>query len=96
LAASASSRVAIPRRPAPVTLGVHFKLTDLDYRPVPNAPVRVALGSDPDWQNASSGYRCMTSTTGECAFIASAAIDRRDENMPTNYIDSLFSLVQAH
>jgi hypothetical protein len=79
------------QRAAPVSLSVQFKLTDLDYHPIAGAPARIVFGSDPDWQGAASGSRCTTSAAGECAFTASAVIDKREKKLPTNYIDSLFS-----
>ena len=30
----------------PVALNVHFKLAELDYKPIPNSTVRVTFGSD--------------------------------------------------
>ena len=40
--------VAMSAHAQPVTLDVAFKLTDLDYHPLPNVPVRLVFGSDPD------------------------------------------------
>jgi len=43
-----------------VSLRVHFTLTDLDYHPIRDVPVRVVFGSDPDWQRKGNGYRFVT------------------------------------
>ena len=37
----------------PVALNVHFKLADLDYKPIPNSTVRVTFGSDARWRFAT-------------------------------------------
>lgn len=42
LACAAPSGVAMD----PVSLDVRFKLTDLDYKPIPDALVRLTFGSD--------------------------------------------------
>jgi hypothetical protein len=33
-----------------VVLTVECKLTDLEYKPLPSAPVRLVFGSTPDWR----------------------------------------------
>jgi hypothetical protein len=42
----------------PVALTVHFKLADLDYKPIPNSTVRVTFGSDARWHFATIDHGC--------------------------------------
>ena len=79
----------------PVPLDVTFKLTDLDYKPVAGAPVRVVFGSDPDWQAPNAGRRFVTDANGEHRFTASVVIDQRSRKLPTNFADSLLSRPQT-
>ena len=58
-------------RAQPVPLDVTFKLTDLDYKPVAGAPVRIVFGSDLDWQAPNAGRRFVTDAKGEHRFRAS-------------------------
>ena len=74
-----------------VRLQVRFTLTDLDYRPIAGAPVRVEFGSDPDWQRPSSGYRFVTGAKGEHQFEARATLDKQLRKVPTNFVGSLLS-----
>ena len=75
----------------PVALDVHFKLTDLEYQPIANAPVRITFGSDPRWQAPDSGERFVTDANGEHRFTARVTIDKLARKLPTNFLDSLFS-----
>jgi hypothetical protein len=75
----------------PVALNVHFTLTDLDYKPIPDVAVRVTFGSDPRWQSADSGERFVTDANGEHRFTASVVIDKLARKLPTNFLDSVFS-----
>ena len=79
----------------PVPLDVTFKLTDLDYKPVAGAAVRVVFGSDPDWQAPNAGRRFVTDANGEHRFTASVVVDKRSRKLPTNFADSLLSRPQA-
>lgn len=74
-----------------VPLDVSFKLTDLDYKPLSNVPVRIVFASDSGWQGASAGRRIVTDAKGEAHFTANVAIDRKLRKLPTNFVDSLFS-----
>jgi hypothetical protein len=59
-------------------IDVHFKLTDLEYKPLANVPVRLAFsGGQSDWQGAEAGNRFVTDVNGEAHFAATAAVDRR-------------------
>jgi len=78
----------------PVTLDVEFKLTELDYRPIPNALVRLIFTSDGDWQNAAAGRRFTTDAKGEAKLTANAVLDKRLKKMPTNFWSSLVSTRQ--
>ena len=83
---------ALPENPAtPVSLAVRFKLTDLDYKPIAKAPVRIVFGSDAAWQNAGAGHQFVTGENGEHTFTASVVLDRQMKKVPTNYRDSLSS-----
>ena len=74
-----------------VPVDVSFKLTDLDYKPLANVPVRIVFSSDPGWQSANAGRRIVTDAKGEAHFTANVAIDKRLRKLPTNFVDSLFS-----
>jgi hypothetical protein len=77
--------------PKNVSLHVRFTLTDLDYRPIAGAPVRVVFGSDPGWQHQQSGYRFVTDSKGEHRFDARVNLDKQPRKMPTNFVGSLLS-----
>jgi hypothetical protein len=79
----------------PLPLDVTFRLTDLDYKPVAGAAVRIVFGSDPDWQAPNAGRRFVTDANGEHRFTASVVIDKRSRKRPTNFADSLLSRPQA-
>src|ERR1700722_147332 len=76
----------------PATLDVTFKLTDLDYKPLPHVPVRIIFGSDPDWQNPDAGYRIVTDDKGQATFTARVSIDKRRRNGDFSVIANLLSL----
>src|SRR5262245_20918338 len=78
----------------PVTLDIEFKLTDLDYKPIPNAPVRLVFTSDKDWQSATGGQRFTTDAKGEAKLTANVVLDKRMKKMPTNFWTSLVSTPQ--
>jgi len=78
-----------------VTLDVHFKLTDLEYQPLPGVSVRLVFGTEPGWQNPDAGDRFVTDSNGEHSYGATAMIDQRLRKMPTNFIRSLFSRKQT-
>ena len=77
-----------------VVLDVRFKLTDLDYQPLPGTAVRLVFGSDADWQAPSSGYRFVTDANGEQRVTAAVRLDKRLRKVPTNFVSSLLSLPQ--
>ena len=78
----------------PVTLDVEFKLTDLEYKPIPNAPGRLVFISDKDWQGATAGQRFTTDAKGEAKLTANVVLDKRLKKMPTNFWSSLLSTPQ--
>ena len=78
----------------PVALAVEFKLTDLDDAPVPGAPVRLVLGSTPDWQSPSAGHRFVTDAGGAYRFAAPVVLDKQLRKLPTNFLSSLASRPQ--
>lgn len=80
--------------PAQVTLDVTVKLTDLDYKPIPNVPVRVVFGSEKDWQAPGAGRRIVTDAKGEARFSAPVTLERRTKKKPTNFASSLVSPAQ--
>jgi hypothetical protein len=75
----------------PSTLDVHFKLTDLDYKPIPGQTVRLVFGSEPGRQPPTGGYSFVTDVNGDARFGAMVTIDKRLRKIPTNFVDSLFS-----
>ena len=77
-----------------VILDVNFKLTDLDYKPLSNTPVRLVFGSDKDWQSPTAGQKLMTDAKGEAKLTANVVLDKRSKKMPTNFLSSLMSAPQ--
>ncbi len=75
-----------------MTIDVHFKLTDLDYKPIPGATVRVVFADEPWREPPTAGQTFVTDSGGEHRFTANAVIDTRRRKLPTNFVDSLFSL----
>jgi hypothetical protein len=59
-----------------VPLDVEFKLTDSEYGPLPNVPVRLVLGAT-DWQTPDAGVRVVTAADGSARFTTQARIGRR-------------------
>ena len=78
----------------PVTLDVTFKLTDPNYAPIPNVPVRVVFGSEKDWQAPGAGHKIVTDAKGEARFSAPLTLERRMKKKPTNFTSSLVSSAQ--
>lgn len=77
-----------------VMLDVNFKLTDLDYKPLPNTPVRLVFGSDKDWQGPTVGQQFVTDAKGEAKLTANVVFDKRLKKMPSNFVGSLLSAPQ--
>jgi hypothetical protein len=86
---------AVDSQRVPIALAVHFKLTDLDYKPLVGAPARIVFGSDSQWQKAPSGYRFVTDARGEHRFAADVRLDKGLRKIPTNFVDSLLSRPQT-
>jgi len=59
-----------------VPLDVEFKLTDIDYKPLPGVPLRLVLGAA-DWQAPDAGVRIVTGEDGTARFTTQAVVDRR-------------------
>lgn len=72
-----------------VTLDVTLKLTDLDYKPLPNTTAWVVFGSDASWQSPGAGRKVITDAKGEARFSAPATLERRSKKKPTNFISSI-------
>ena len=68
--------VAHPAQCETVTLDVEFKLTDREYHPLADVPVRLVPGVA-DWQAADAGVRLVTDKGGAGRFTTQAVIDRR-------------------
>jgi hypothetical protein len=85
----ASAFVASMAHAETVSLDVTFKLTDPEYRPIAGVPVRVAFGSDRDWQAPGAGTRVTTGANGEARFTARVDLEHRKIKRPTNYLSSL-------
>ena len=92
--AMATFGTAADRAAAPVTIDVHFTLTDHDSKPLAGQPVRLVLGSEPGWQNPDAGKRFVTDANGEYRFSTKAVLDQRLRKMPTNFVSSLLSRKQ--
>lgn len=75
-----------------VPLDVSFMLTDLGNKPLAGVPVRIVFGSDQGWERANVGRRIVTDAKGEAHFTAPVVIDKKLRKMPTNFVDSLFSM----
>jgi hypothetical protein len=78
----------------PLTLAVEFRLTDLEDRPLPGAPVRLVLGSTPGWQSGSAGLRFVTDASGAYRWAGPVALDKHWRKLPTNFFSSLVSRPQ--
>lgn len=75
----------------PVTLDVHFKLTDLDYKPLAGVPVRIVFALDKNWQDAAAGAKATTDANGEAKIVANVALEKVRKKVPTNFAGSLLS-----
>src|SRR3954463_14701482 len=84
---------AAPARHA-VDLDVQFRLTDLDYAPIANEPVRIVFGTDADWQASTTGPRFVTDADGTARFVAHVTLDKQPHTVPTNFADSVASGTQ--
>jgi hypothetical protein len=89
-----SSKSAAAVAAEPVRMDVHFALTDLDYKPIPTADVRVVLGAKGPWQRADAGHRFTTDAAGASRFTDMVALTPVTRKRPTNFVDSLFSRAQ--
>jgi hypothetical protein len=78
----------------PAALAVEFRLTDLDDRPLPGVPVRLVLGSAPDWQSAGAGHRFVTDDGGMHRLAAPVVLEEQWRQRPTNFLSSLVSRAQ--
>ena len=72
-----------------VALGVTFKLTDLDYKPLAGVPAGVVFGADVKWQNPSAGHRLVTDANGEAHWSARVELEDKLKKIPTNWVGSL-------
>lgn len=71
----------------PAVIAVEFKLTDIDYKPLPGVPVRIAV-SGQDWQAPDAGQRFVTDGNGAAQFTVNADIDQRTRTQITGFISS--------
>jgi hypothetical protein len=78
----------------PVIVEVNFQLTDLDYKPIPNTPIRLVFASDKDWQSATAGQRFVTDAKGEAKLTANVVLDKKLKKLPTNFVSSLLGAPQ--
>ncbi|MBS4469567.1 hypothetical protein KHP32_22905, partial [Cronobacter sakazakii] len=76
-ATAAFVAVAPQARAQAVTLDVTFRLTDLEYRGLPNLPVRIVFGSQRYWQDPSTGKRFVTDAKGEARLTFKVELDER-------------------
>jgi hypothetical protein len=68
-----------------VTLDVEFKLTDLEYKPLPGQAVRLVFGADKDWQAPNVGNRFVTDANGQAVFTVPTVLDRRWTSVPIGF-----------
>jgi hypothetical protein len=88
--ASASDAMFRPAESSdPIELEVLFKLTDLDYKPIPPEKARVVVGSPVDWQKPGVGFAFETNAAGEHRFVTHATLEPRLRKRRTNFMDSL-------
>jgi hypothetical protein len=59
-----------------VPLDVELKLTDEEYQPLADVPVRLVFGIR-EWQAADAGVRIVTGKDGTANFTTKAVVDRR-------------------
>jgi hypothetical protein len=78
----------------PVIVEVNFQLTDFDYKPIANTPIRLVFASDKDWQSATAGQRFVTDAKGEAKLTANVVLDKKLKKLPTNFVSSLLSAPQ--
>jgi hypothetical protein len=58
------------------SLEVELKLTDQDYQPISDEPIRLVFGVG-DWQAPGAGIRVVTDADGMARFITEAVVSRR-------------------
>lgn len=66
---------AVGARSAP--LDVDFQLTDIQYKPLADQPVRLILGLGQDWQDAGSGNHLVTDANGKAQFSTNVTTEKR-------------------
>ena len=84
---STDLRAAVAAAP----IDVHFTLTDLDYKPISRANVRLLFGPEPEKQPPTAGRSFVTDAAGTFDFATRAIVDKRMKKLPTNFADSLLS-----
>ena len=72
-----------------VRLDVRFKLTDMDYQPLANQPVRITFGPDGDWMAPDTGQRGMTDAQGEARFTATVTLGTERVSRDTSWLNFL-------
>jgi hypothetical protein len=72
-------------RAQPVSLNVEFKLTDLEYKPLPGQPVRLVFGAGKDWQGPNAGNRFVTDANGQAIFATQVVLERRWTSVPVGF-----------
>lgn len=91
IACAAWSLFATGARAQAVSLTVHFKLTDPDYKPLANVPFRITFRSDPKWQEPAAGTSGETDANGEARFTATVLLEKVKKRIPTNFVSSLIA-----
>ena len=70
-----------------VQLDVRFKLTDEDYKPLAEQPVRIAFGPGSDWAAPDVGQRATTDAQGEAQFTAKVELGTAREVRDTSWLN---------
>jgi len=91
---SSSCSSASDAQASVVSLDVRFRLTDLEYKPIPQQHARIVVGRSGDWQSASSGKRFATDQHGEHRYQTATPIEKVSRKRPTNFLDSLLTRPQ--
>lgn len=91
LCALATAVVSAQASAQRIQLDVHFKVTDLDNKPISGVPARLVLEPDASRPRPDVGTQFVTNANGEYRFTTSAVLDQRRIKRPTNFISSLLS-----
>lgn len=75
-----------------VSIDIRLLLTDRDAAPLAGIVTRLVFGTDPAWQEPTSGATLVTDAAGEARCTAAVRLTRRFRKLPSNFFTTLFSL----